>query len=286
MMIVLPKAEILPQMEPLKKVELCARVSYKSENRITDDSAERFCRKLLELGHTSVFEHTRVVVPENVLSYGKLLMDGISLPYGIMDRIGYACERAVPVVRRTYDIVCSRMFNGRDFIALGGTLEQLGNLPESKDYMSVRFTCSRAIANQLERHRQMSFTGESSRYVNYKDGVDFILPVPFDWTEAYDPLSSSSDTGNPCCNAWLQACHAANALYKEMLRGGASPQEARDVLPLSTKTEVIMSGMYRQWEDVLGQRLASDADPRMRYLMKLLVDLPEFPKDKIKLKEV
>lgn len=286
MKIVLPKAEILPRMEPLKKVELCARVSYKSENKITDDSAERFCRKLLELGHTSVFEHTRVMVPESVLPFGTFpsgpFPSGTKLPYGIESRIGYVCC-ATPAVRKSYDIELSRMFNGRDFIALGGTLEQLKNLAESEDYMSVRFVCDRAIANELVRHRQMSFVGESTRYVNYKDGVEFILPVPFDWTAYSEVLSDVRPTAeDPRYVDWKQACAYAERAYIQMIRHGATPQEARDVLPLSTKTELIMTGMYKQWADVLKLRLDKAAHPQMQYLMQLLVDLPEFPKDKIK----
>ena len=53
------------------------------------------------------------------------------------------------------------------------------------------------------------------------------------------------------------------------------------MLPMSTKTELIMTGMYEQWEDVLKLRLDKAAHPQMQYLMKLLINLPEFPKDKI-----
>lgn len=230
MKIVMPSAEIIPRMEPLKKVELCARVSYKSENKITDDSAERFCRKLLELGHTSVFEHTRVVVKSTAwYNYD---------PYGAMYRI-----LAADPEHLEKDLW---LMNARDYLAGGKTLDELKRLPEANDYMSVRFVCDRAIANELVRHRQMSATQSSTRYINYRDGVDFVLPVPFDWTAYSEVLTNIRPASeDPRYAEWKQACAYAERSYIQMIHHGATPQEARDVLPLSTKTELIMTGMYQ-----------------------------------------
>lgn len=277
MKIVMPKAEILPRMEPLKKIELCARVAYKSENKITKDSAVRFCRKLLELGHTSVFEHARVVVPTKTYALWRRRTN--NCPYGLENRIGYIIERE-PYGRGW--LYTHRKLNVRDVLALVGNLDVLKDFPEADDYMSVRFTCDRAIANELVRHRQMSVTQSSTRYINYREGVEFILPVPFGWTaysEVVTDLRPASE--DPLYAEWQQACAYAERAYIQMIRHGATPQEARDVLPLSTKTELIMTGMYKQWEDVFKLRLDKAAHPQMQYLMKLLINLPEFPKDKI-----
>jgi thymidylate synthase (FAD) len=46
----------------LKRIELCGRVCYKSEDRITDDSAERFVAMLIRRGHESVLEHEAITV--------------------------------------------------------------------------------------------------------------------------------------------------------------------------------------------------------------------------------
>lgn len=58
-----------------------------------------------------------------------------------------------------------------------------------------------------------------------------------------------------------------------------------DVLPLSTATVLYVTGMYKQWEDMLKLRLAPGAHPQMRYIMQKLVELGDFPKDKIKVPE-
>lgn len=46
----------------LKHIELCGRVCYKSEDKITEDSAERFVRRIIKSGHESVLEHASVTV--------------------------------------------------------------------------------------------------------------------------------------------------------------------------------------------------------------------------------
>lgn len=60
-----PSFEILDHvngMEMLRKIEVCGRVCYKSESRITEDSAVNFVRNILNRGHESVLEHEKVTV--------------------------------------------------------------------------------------------------------------------------------------------------------------------------------------------------------------------------------
>lgn len=65
MKIIKPKFEILDEIngiEILKKIEKIGRVCYKSEDRITDDSAKDFIANILKRGHESVIEHEKVSV--------------------------------------------------------------------------------------------------------------------------------------------------------------------------------------------------------------------------------
>ena len=62
MKIIEPAVEIITEQNPLKRIELCGRVCYKSEDRITKDSAEQFVQTLIKHGHTSVLEHARIVI--------------------------------------------------------------------------------------------------------------------------------------------------------------------------------------------------------------------------------
>ena len=60
-----PKVEVLTPLDGdaiLKHLELCARNCYKSEDKITADSARQMVRKLLELGHEAMIEHYKLTV--------------------------------------------------------------------------------------------------------------------------------------------------------------------------------------------------------------------------------
>ena len=263
MQIVQPKAEIFPRMSPLKKIELCARVCYKSEDKITEDSAEKFVRKLVEMGHTSVLEHARVEVLWSDVLPMMHSANYANMPYGWMSRLAWVLD--TPAGEPTRFVI-----NARDYIeyAPRGSVEELAKLEDAHDYMSVRFTCDRAIANELVRHRVFSFSQQSSRYVTCQlpefGGIEIVDPFPYVLMQ---------------CE--LDFFKRAEEAYWKMIEAGAKPQEARNVLPLATKTELIMTGMYSQWAEMLKLRTAKAAHPQMRYLMKLLTENKDFPKEKI-----
>ncbi len=65
MKIIAPYHEIISNIngaEMLRNIELCGRVCYKSEDRITDGSAEKFVGMILKSGHESVLEHEKITV--------------------------------------------------------------------------------------------------------------------------------------------------------------------------------------------------------------------------------
>ena len=125
-------------------------------------------------------------------------------------------------------------------------------------FLSVRFRTDRAIANELVRHRLLSYAQESTRYVNYgKRGFEFVLP----------------DTRNPfTIEHYRDACEAAVAAYEAMVADGVNPENARGVLPLCTATTIVASGNFREWRHVLSLRTARNAHPMIRALMTPLLD--------------
>ena len=267
MKIVDPNVEIIQEPNPLKRIELCGRVCYKSEGKITDDSAKLFVEKLIKRGHTSVLEHARVLVPERDLSN----LSPSRIPIDVVSRM--AEYRGIISV------------NVRDYFVLFPDFrpESIEELIPSLGYMTVRFTCDRAIANELVRHRVFSFSQESTRYVNYRTrGLEVIRPIPFEWAkQSEDPSELSDGLADPRFQEWFFGCEQAESSYKRLIWEDCPPQEARLVLPLSTKTELIMTGTYSQWSEMLKLRLNRAAHPQMRYLMKLLVSRADFPSKKI-----
>jgi len=125
--------------------------------------------------------------------------------------------------------------------------------------ISVRLICDRGVSHELVRHRLASYSQESQRYVNYKHGIEVIKPLFF--AEA-----------SYCYNIWHKAMLLAEEGYLNLLKLGASPQEARTVLPNSTKTEVVMTANLREWRHVLSLRCSPAAHPQIRELMGMVRD--------------
>lgn len=285
MEIIEPKVEIYREPDHLRKIETIARVCTGTEKKV--GANPDFLKKLLERGHGTPFEHVRVKVeklpvpfcdlpPEERLLKSIFGEEMSGDTYGqsyrrIKDREKVLNPKTGRKVYKEFTAV-----NGRDFLAMGGKLDSLKKLPEADDYMTVKFTVDIGVARELIRHRQMSFMERSTRYVNFKDGIEFILPDLFKFanSKVYGP-----------CMTWRNGCAEAERAYRAMIADGCKPQDARTVLPLSTATVLYMTGMYTQWEDVLDLRLAPGAHPQMRYIMRKLTGLPDFPKDKIKIQE-
>ena len=122
--------------------------------------------------------------------------------------------------------------------------------------ITVRFVTDRAIANELVRHRIAAYSQESTRYCNYKDKIEFIYP----WNVSDKQLQLI-----------MEACACAATTYQALIADGATPEVARDVLPLCTKTELIATYNLREWRHVLRLRTDKAAHPKMRELMQTLL---------------
>ena len=122
--------------------------------------------------------------------------------------------------------------------------------------ITVRFVTDRAIANELVRHRIAAYSQESTRYCNYKDKIEFIYP---------------KNVSDKQLQLIMEACACAATTYQALIADGATPEVARDVLPLCTKTELIATYNLREWRHILRLRTDKAAHPKMRELMQTLL---------------
>lgn len=142
--------------------------------------------------------------------------------------------------------------------------------------LSVKFICDRGVSHELVRHRIASFAQESARYCNYSkdkfgNEITVIKPCFFGIGSHVD----GRDT-NVMYESWVRACEESEREYFYLLRRGASPQEARSVLPNSLKTEIVITANYREWRNFFKLRTAKAAHPQMRELtIPLLQELKE-----------
>lgn len=131
--------------------------------------------------------------------------------------------------------------------------------------LSVKFICDRGISHELVRHRLASFAQESTRYCNYskdKFGNELTFIEPFFFCQK----GVGNRDNNKLYNIWLDECESAEKAYLKMLELGATPQEARSILPNSVKTEIIVTMNYREWRHFFklrAARLTGPAHPQM-----------------------
>ena len=128
---------------------------------------------------------------------------------------------------------------------------------------SVKFITDRGVSHELVRHRLASYAQESTRYCNYsKDRFDGITVIE---TPFFEPASEQE-------LIWTMAMKYAETAYLKLIELGASPQEARSVLPSSLKTEIVVTTNLREWRHILKLRTAQDAHPQIREIMQPLLD--------------
>lgn len=132
--------------------------------------------------------------------------------------------------------------------------------------ITVKFICDRGVSHELVRHRLASFAQESTRYCNYsKDKFDNEITFikPYFW-----------DDDSKLMKVWESAMKVSEDAYFKMLSNGATPQEARSVLPNSLKTEIFVSMNLREWVHFFTLRADKSAHPQMVELtVPLLLEL-------------
>ncbi|MEE4364666.1 MAG: FAD-dependent thymidylate synthase, partial [Desulfotignum sp.] len=119
----------------------------------------------------------------------------------------------------------------------------------------IRFVTNRGVTHELVRHRLFSFAQESTRYVRYDGKMEFIRPC---WWEDSTPAQQET---------WETAMKDAEKYYLELLKSGWRPEQAREVLPNSLKTEIVVKGNIREWRHMFALRCSKKAHPQIRALM-------------------
>ncbi len=134
--------------------------------------------------------------------------------------------------------------------------------------ITVKFICDRGVSHEIVRHRLASYAQESTRYCNYsKDKFGNELTVIRPRFNTWDCLLEDK---------WKEACEWAEKYYFNLLENGATPQEARSVLPNSLKTEIVVTMNIREWRHFFKLRTAKAAHPQIRELaISLLNELKQ-----------
>lgn len=233
-----------------KQIERAARLSYKSEENITDDSAVEFVSRMVNMGHWATLEHGTIylVVPQDNPNYHHLLSKYKSNPYSVCN---YSIAfNGAPVgnlyITSNYRVLLENKW-----------LEDLkyicGPLDMHSRRVTVRLVCDKGISHEVVRHRVFSYMQESSRWCNYSSNrfgneITFIKPCFLDDNKLalYGPYHAVIRDKSPE-SIFIANMNNAEKDYMDLIGLGWKPQQARNVLPHALKTELAITGFAKDY---------------------------------------
>jgi len=118
--------------------------------------------------------------------------------------------------------------------------------------------------------RDASFAQESTRYCNYangKFGNEITVIEPCFWVE------DRTEEDNLMHNKWVDSCETAEAMYFEISEMGAQPQQARSVLPTSTKADIVITANLLEWRHIFNLRACDATGPAHPQMKEVMVPL-------------
>jgi thymidylate synthase (FAD) len=272
-----PEVVMINEKDPYKKIEIAGRTCYKSEDKITKTSAKKFVKALINRKHTAMLEHQYFVfkIDDSMfaeqyinllkgykylnvtrfveyMNYNDVVTSNVR--YLVSGNVRAICERDVsdPIFkalyfeypeltygeqkRSVYDSVTASIVKLSDFNDL--TEEEI----LKHTYFTFRIITDRGVTHELVRHRPCSFAQESTRYVNYKEGLSIALPTGFH--EKSEELQK----------LYQEAFENSERVYGRLIELGEIPQQARAVLPTALKTEIVVTTNLEEWNHIINLR--------------------------------
>lgn len=175
---------------PLQLIEVAGRTSYQSRNKITRKSAAEFIKKLRELGHESVLEHSQMTVEFN--------------------------------------------------------------------------NVSRGFTHELVRHRLVAYTQESTRRV---DESEFKVVIPPDKDPDKELVYLSLPNGSSTWVSFRDWMELNEQMYRGLRKAGWPPEDARQVLPVGIKSQIVATANFREWRHIFKLRCHPTAHWEIRQVM-------------------
>lgn len=278
--------QIIEEKDPYKMIELAGRTCYKSEDKITENSAKEFVDRMIKLGHGAMLEHGTIYLKIDKTEDGHLpparlyWSDGNHKKYTKVRKHG----NSIYVTTNLRVIVENNRLDDLQY--------QVEPTEHHEKRITAKFICDRGVSHEFVRHRVFSFAQESTRYCNYskdKFGNDITYIIPSwldlpegkysnwdnDWCDVselkllYPEVDNLSDPAN----CFLQSIKNAEYYYFMLINRGWKPQQARQVLPNATKTELVMTGFESDWEHFFELRCSGAAHPDAKKLADELKSL-------------
>lgn len=273
-----------------KHIEACGRTCYKSDDKITDDSYDRFVTQvLMGANHGAMLEHgtlyltiqyvTSSVSPDNVTKE-RLIEFFKRNKYSIVNSelvkneedgsfsiIYYITTNMRVIYENKEELFPNQSVDDKElakhmYEAWARYLTAPTDNHEQR--YTVIFTCDIGVSREYNRHRTHSIAEESTRYCNYsKDKFDGMVNIckpswiddskkeiiadPVNFYNLCYHVGNFEDDGFDEIDYWTFANMACEYSYMNLLKLGWTPQKARTVLPLDTKTTLVHTATATEW---------------------------------------
>ena len=246
-------------------IEFAGRTCYKS-TRKEGTTAKDFVDRMIASQHYAMLEHGTVYLKFDFMAGG--------IATGAKDGTKYIGN---PYSKVNFgDGITQYVTTNYRVLVENGWLYDLKYLCEPTEYhekrVTVRFTTSNGIMREFTRHRSHSFAVESTRYCNYNrnrfnNQITFIQPYWFthDCAGEYPNKliilkNTPVDNYTPEENLFLTYLLEIEERYMGLINLGLKAQEAREVLPLATKCDMIMTGFTSDWQHLFNLRTSIIAE--------------------------
>ena len=286
--------------EPGRKIEYAGRVCYKSQDKISEDSYERFIKGIVNRGHTSVLEHERKMfaIPANVFcenSYEEMFefehyfnitvnTSGMPTHFFVSGNIRawYELLNGEKSIMYQEETKVLKNFLHKDYPYLFEIDENedvrddnilydldaekiCDNLSAHKAY-TFEIVGSRSFTHQIVRHRSLSFSQESQRYCNYS-GDKFNHSIRFIKSESVDE----------------NVLKIIENSYFKAIENGAKPEDARQILPNCAASTIVVTGTINDWKKFLHLRVDNHAQKEIREIAESIMSYLRLTKKDINL---
>lgn len=261
MKLIKPSFEIWEQPSGLegvyKQIERAGRICYKSEDKITEDSAKSFVDRMIKSGHGAMLEHGTVYLKVfNVIENSELIDKYKSNKYSVV-------KEGTEVYNCHDDILygsCKCITTNYRVLVENGWLDDLKYICKPTEFhekrITVHFVCDRGVSHEFVRHRVMSFAQESTRYCNYSkdkfgNELTFIIPC---WLDIPEGVAYFHDGINYRVGTTMENPFGESVNFKAWVNKKSNYVEVHDYIQALDRAEKAYFRLMDKWENRVADR--------------------------------
>lgn len=236
--------QIIEEKDPYKMIELAGRTCYKSEDKITENSAKEFVDRMIKLGHGAMLEHGTIYLTidgedPNLSKIQSNPHTKVNLvPYEVLTESNYTISYKAYITTNLRVLVENNLKELLQY--------QVEPTEHHEKRITVKWILDRVTGNYT-----------------YWDG---------DWCDI-DKMKIQLPSDNSITDNFLWCLNNAETQYNLLINKGWKPQQARQVLPFAVCSPLVMTGFESDWEHFFSLRCSSKAHPDAKKLADELYKL-------------